>query len=134
LYKNIGFKQYQELRNISFIKKNKNKNGFIFVEKEKRLTPFGLLANSTIGLSREYVDGSGNLVTKNVGLEKTYGKIAILDIDDTPISRAWHVVALNRGNPSPSAEAFRYFVLEHGAAIIDELYPNLVTRQSASGA
>ena len=75
LHKNIGFKQYQELRNISFIKKNKNKNGFIFVEKEKRLTPFGLLANRTIGLSREYVDGNGNLVTKNVGLEKTYDSL-----------------------------------------------------------
>jgi cell division protein FtsI (penicillin-binding protein 3) len=75
LHKNIGFKQYQALRDISFIKKNKNKNGFIFVEKEKRLTPFGLLANRTIGLSREYVDGSGNLVTKNVGLEKTYDSL-----------------------------------------------------------
>jgi DNA-binding transcriptional LysR family regulator len=67
-----------------------------------------------------------------VGLEKTYGKIAILDIDDTPISRTWHVVALNRGNPSPAAEAFRYFVLEHGAAIIEDLYPNLLMRRSAN--
>jgi len=75
LHKNIGFKQYQALREISFIKKNKNKNGFIFVENEKRLTPFGLLANRTIGLSREYTDGSGKLVTKNVGLEKTYDSL-----------------------------------------------------------
>ena len=75
LHKNIGFKQYQELRNLSFIKKNKNKNGFIFLEKEKRLAPFGLLANRTIGLSREYVDASGKLVTKNVGLEKTYDSL-----------------------------------------------------------
>ena len=60
-----------------------------------------------------------------VGLELTYGKLAVLDIDETPIARAWHVVALNRGNPSPAAEAFRYFVLEHGAQIIDELHPNL---------
>ena len=75
LHKNIGFKQYQALRDIGFIKKNKNKNGFIFVEKEKRLTPFGLLANRTIGLSREYVDSNGNLVTKNVGLEKTYDSL-----------------------------------------------------------
>jgi hypothetical protein len=67
-----------------------------------------------------------------VGLEKTYGKIAVLDIDDTPISRTWHVVALNRGNPSPAAEAFRYFVLEHGAAIIEDLYPNLLMRRSAN--
>ena len=75
LTKNIDFNQYQQLRGIGFIRKNKNKNGFIFIEKEKRLTPFGLLANRTIGLSREYLDSSGNLVTKNVGLEKTYDSL-----------------------------------------------------------
>jgi len=45
----------------------------------------------------------------------------VLDIDETPISRAWHVVALNKGNASGAAEAFRYFVLEHGAAILEQL-------------
>lgn len=75
LKKNIDFNQYRELRNIAFVKKNKNKNGFIFVEKEKRLAPFGLLANRTIGLSREYVDADGKLVSKNVGLEKTYDSL-----------------------------------------------------------
>ena len=75
LTKNIDFNQYQQLRGIGFIRKNKNKNGFIFIEKEKRLTPFGLLANRTIGLSREYLDSSGKLVTKNVGLEKTYDSL-----------------------------------------------------------
>jgi DNA-binding transcriptional LysR family regulator len=59
-----------------------------------------------------------------VGLEVATGKLAILDIDETPISRAWHVVALNRGNPSPAAEAFRYFVLEKGASIFEELFSN----------
>ncbi len=57
-----------------------------------------------------------------VGLEVHYGKLVVLDIDQTPISRAWHVVALNRANHSQAAEAFRYFVLEHGAAILNELY------------
>ncbi len=75
LRKNIDFKQYQLLRNISFIKSNRNKNGFIFIEKEKRMAPFGLLANRTIGLSREYVDSMGNLVSNNVGLEKTYDSL-----------------------------------------------------------
>ncbi len=60
-----------------------------------------------------------------VGLEVTHNKLVVLDIDETPIARAWHVVALNRGNPSTAAEAFRYYVLEHGAAILDELHPNL---------
>lgn len=75
LHKNISFDQYQQLRNIKFISKNKNKNGFIFIEKEKRIAPFGLLANRTIGLSREYRDASGRLVTKSVGLEKTYDSL-----------------------------------------------------------
>jgi len=75
LTRNIDFNQYQSLRSIGFIKKNKNKNGFIFIEKEKRLAPFGLLANRTIGLSREYIDSTGNMVTKNVGLEKTYDSL-----------------------------------------------------------
>ena len=61
-----------------------------------------------------------------VGLEVKYGEIAVLDIDETPISRAWHVVALNKRNHSAAAEAFRYFVLEHGAAILDALHPNMV--------
>ena len=55
-----------------------------------------------------------------VGLEVSTGKLMVLDIDETPISRAWHVVALNKGNPSGAAEAFRYFVLEHGAGIFEE--------------
>ena len=75
LQKNISFDQYQQLRNIKFISKNKNKNGFIFIEKEKRIAPFGLLANRTIGLSREYRDASGQLVSRNVGLEKTYDSL-----------------------------------------------------------
>ena len=54
-------------------------------------------------------------------LEIATNKLVVLDVDETPISRAWHVVALNKGNPSAAAEAFRYFVLEQGAAILDQL-------------
>jgi len=75
LHKNIDFNQYQKLKSINFIKKNKNKNGFIFIEKEKRIAPFGLLANRTIGLSRDYRDEKGKLVSANVGLEKTYDSL-----------------------------------------------------------
>ena len=66
-----------------------------------------------------------------VGLEVAHDKIAILDIDETPITRAWHVVALNGSPQSPAAEAFRYFVLEHGAAILEELHPTLSKRRDA---
>ena len=75
LQKNIDFNQCKALRNTSFIKLNKNSNGFIFKEKEKRLAPFGILAKRTIGLSREYIGEDGKIVNTNVGLEKTYDSL-----------------------------------------------------------
>ena len=66
-----------------------------------------------------------------VELEVAYDKIVVLDIDETPITRAWHVVALNGSAQSHAAEAFRYFVLEHGAEILNELHPNLSKRRDA---
>jgi cell division protein FtsI (penicillin-binding protein 3) len=75
LEKNINYSQYRALRNMPFISKYKNKNGFIFVEKEKRLTPYGLLAKRTIGLSREYIGADRKTIVNNVGLEKTYDSL-----------------------------------------------------------
>jgi cell division protein FtsI (penicillin-binding protein 3) len=72
LQRNITFREYQMMRNFHLVRAGRNKSGFIFEDKEKRLTPFGLLANRTIGLSREYIGANGKLVSKNVGLEKTY--------------------------------------------------------------
>lgn len=75
LHKNIDFSQYQRLKATTYLKNYKNKNGFIFVEKEKRIAPYGMLARRTIGLSREYRDSMGNLVNQNVGLELTYDSL-----------------------------------------------------------
>jgi cell division protein FtsI (penicillin-binding protein 3) len=38
----------------------------------KRLTPFQLLANRTVGLSRDYFASNGKIKKMNVGLEKSY--------------------------------------------------------------
>lgn len=72
LRRNINFEQYQAMRNFHLIRDGRNKSGFIFEDKEKRLTPFGLLANRTIGLAREYKNEKGEMVRKHVGLELTY--------------------------------------------------------------
>jgi hypothetical protein len=37
-----------------------------------------------------------------------------LDVRGSPVVRAWHVVHALSKLLSPAAEAFRYFVLEHG--------------------
>jgi cell division protein FtsI (penicillin-binding protein 3) len=75
LRRNISFEQYQAMRQFHLIRDGRNKSGFIFEDKEKRLTPFGLLANRTIGLSREYLDEKGRTIRKNVGLELTYDSL-----------------------------------------------------------
>ncbi|HYE56386.1 MAG TPA: penicillin-binding protein [Chitinophagaceae bacterium] len=67
LKKNLSFEQYKVLRNFPLIRLGRNKSGFIADVKTKRLNPFGLLANRTIGLARENA--------QNVGLERTYDSL-----------------------------------------------------------
>jgi cell division protein FtsI (penicillin-binding protein 3) len=75
LKKNLTFEQYKALREFPLVNKGRNKSGFIPEVKSKRLNPFGLLANRTIGLSREYIGSNGKKINQNVGLEKTYDSL-----------------------------------------------------------
>jgi cell division protein FtsI (penicillin-binding protein 3) len=75
LKRNITFQQYKKLRSLPLVRLGKDKSGFIAEVKDKRLNPFGLLANRTIGLSREYIDTDGKTKNTNVGLEKTYDSL-----------------------------------------------------------
>jgi len=64
LHANLSFDQYKKLRNFPLVRQGRNKSGFIAEVNNKRLNPFGLLANRTIGLARANA--------QNVGLERTY--------------------------------------------------------------
>jgi len=64
LHQNVSFEQYKKLRNFPLVRQGRNKSGFIAEVNNKRLNPFGLLANRTIGLARANA--------QNVGLERTY--------------------------------------------------------------
>lgn len=75
LKRNIDFQQYKKLRNFPLVRLGKNKSGFIAEVKNKRLNPYGLLANRTIGLSREFIDSDGKIKNLNVGLEHTYDSV-----------------------------------------------------------
>ncbi len=68
LKKKISFAEYKQLRDFPLVKQGRNKSGFIFDPRDKRINPYVLLANRTIGLSRE--DS-----TKNVGLERSYDSL-----------------------------------------------------------
>lgn len=64
LKRDIQFNQFQQLRTFPMFRLGKNKGGLIAETKNKRINPFKLLANRTIGLSRENA--------QNIGLERTY--------------------------------------------------------------
>ena len=67
LHRNLSFEQYKQLRSFPLVRQGRNKSGFITEVSSKRLNPFGLLANRTIGLSRDNA--------QNVGLERTYDSL-----------------------------------------------------------
>ena len=64
LKKGIDFEDYCKLRDFPLFRLGRNTSGMIAEENEKRINPFGLLANRTIGLWRDNAP--------NVGLEATY--------------------------------------------------------------
>ncbi|HVU99262.1 MAG TPA: penicillin-binding protein [Puia sp.] len=64
LQSNVSFEKYQKLRDFPLVRQGRNKSGFIAEVNNKRLNPFGLLANRTIGLARANA--------QNVGIERTY--------------------------------------------------------------
>jgi cell division protein FtsI (penicillin-binding protein 3) len=72
LKKKLSFEQYKNFRQFPLVKLGRNKSGIIVEETSKRVSPFGLLANRTIGLSREHIASNGKMKKQNVGLEKSY--------------------------------------------------------------
>lgn len=75
LRKKLSFEDYKAFRNFPLARLGRNKSGVIIDVNSKRLAPFQLLANRTIGLSREHVASNGKLRKTNVGLEKTYDSL-----------------------------------------------------------
>ena len=60
-----------------------------------------------------------------VGSEISNRQLVVLDVQETPIMRTWHVVALNKHNNSQAAEAFRYFMLEKGGILLNEMFKTI---------
>ena len=67
LKRKVSFSEYKQLRDFPLVKLGKNKSGFIIEAKDKRINPYVLLANRTIGLSRNNAS--------NVGLEQSYDSL-----------------------------------------------------------
>ncbi len=68
LKKKISFSEYIALREFPLVRQGRNKSGFIVDIRDKRINPYVLLANRTVGLSRDNPK-------KNVGLEQSYDSL-----------------------------------------------------------
>ncbi|HRG81923.1 MAG TPA: penicillin-binding protein [Chitinophagaceae bacterium] len=75
LKKKLRFEDYKAFRDFPLVRQGRNKSGVITEVNSKRLLPFGLLANRTIGLSREHIASDGQAKKQNVGLEKSYDSL-----------------------------------------------------------
>jgi len=62
--------------------------------------------------------GVSLLSLHTMGLELQHGLIATPEVEGLPLMRRWHVVNTLGRTLSPAAEAFRYFMLEHGEAFL----------------
>jgi len=85
---------------------------------EPRIT-MEIASNETIKQAVMAGLGVSFLSLHTILLELRHGLIRVLDIEGTPVMRTWNVVHLQSRVLSPAAEAFRYFIIEHGVASLD---------------
>ena len=72
--------------------------------------------------------GISFISSHTVGLELATRKLVILDVVGLPIIRDWYVIHLRDKTLAPIPAAFRSFLLEHGARIIQKAVGDLPAR------
>jgi LysR family transcriptional regulator, low CO2-responsive transcriptional regulator len=95
-----------------------------FLEKSRMEPRVVMEMNSNETIKQAVMAGMGIsfLSLHTIGLELDNGLITILDVEGTPIVRAWNVVHTLSKLLSPAAEAFRYYMLERGESHLAEKF------------
>ncbi|MEY4507602.1 MAG: hypothetical protein RL297_2180 [Pseudomonadota bacterium] len=115
----VGHPTTEHLRPYSFIVRERGSGTRAAMEKfmnSQRLEPrvvMEMTSNETIKQAVMAGMGLSFLSLHTLGLELEHGLIGVLDVEGTPIVRAWNVVHTLSKMLSPAAEAFRYFMLEN---------------------
>ena len=94
-------------------------------------------SNETIKQSVIAGLGISFLSLHTASLELSTGKLVVLDVKGLPIMGDWFIVQLRDKKLSPVSEAFREFVLESGAAIVERttrIHGRAVARNKTSSA
>jgi len=78
---------------------------------------------STETIKQAVIAGMGIsfLSAHTIGRELELGRLAVLDVDGFPVMRKWHIVHHRNKRLPPVAVAFKEFLLQEGAALIERL-------------
>jgi DNA-binding transcriptional LysR family regulator len=90
---------------------------------ERRFQPretIEISSNETIKQAVMAGMGVSFLSLHTVGLELAARRLAVLDVTGTPVMRHWHVIHRERKHLSPIAQAFKTFLIERGARVIEQ--------------
>jgi LysR family transcriptional regulator, low CO2-responsive transcriptional regulator len=91
-----------------------------FVEENRLPIRVGMEMTSNETIKQAVMAGMGVsfLSGHTIGLELESGKLVVLDVRGLPVMRRWFVVHLAAKRLSPTAQAFRAFVLRHGQDVL----------------
>jgi len=78
---------------------------------------------STETIKQAVIAGMGIsfLSAHTIGVEVELGRLSVLDVEGFPVMRKWHIVHHKNKRLPPVAVAFKQFLLEEGAALIERL-------------
>jgi DNA-binding transcriptional LysR family regulator len=97
--------------------------------RDQRIAPAQVMEMSSTETIKQSVIANMGLAfisLHTVALELSVGHLVVLDVVGLPLIRRWHIVNVQAKPLSPAAEALRYFVLEHGEALIAKQFSKLV--------
>ena len=75
--------------------------------------------------------GVGFLSAHTIARELELEQLAVLDVQEFPLMRKWHVVHHKNKRLPPVAVAFKSFLLEEGAGLIEKLVGRALSRRKA---
>ena len=99
--------------------------GFFSEHRFRPLSTIEMSSNETIKQAVMAGLGISFVSLHTIALELRHGVLRILPVQDTPVMRLWHVVNLTNRTLSLAAEAFRYFILERGNTLLEEMFSPL---------
>lgn len=128
----IGHPTAQALEPYGFIVRERGSGTRAAMEKflqSTRLQPRVVMEmSSNEAIKQAVMAGMGLsfLSLHTIGLELQHGLIARLEVEATPVVRAWNLVHTLSKVLSPAAEAFRYFILERGEGFLAARFGQLL--------